>query len=187
MPTATATPPVSRIPTIRLTHATPSSSSHIFDETLLSPDSIISESPESIRRIVKPQRSKLNILTGTRREREFSDITRRLGVHSQVSDGDDVYIDPSQDPDIGEIVVVKKKKSRAALDGIRWALGDKTNTNMTGKEENSKKKTKDKVKEDASKTKSDESSKWWTIGRGKKDTKEKQSDKTQPRPKCKYP
>jgi hypothetical protein len=31
----------------------------------------------------------------------------------------DIYVDPAYDPDIGEIVVVKKEKARGKLDSIR--------------------------------------------------------------------
>jgi hypothetical protein len=42
-------------------------------------------------------------------------------------------VDPTDDPEIGEIVMVKKKKSRAASNDVRWgpdALGEVTNTTM---------------------------------------------------------
>ena len=34
--------------------------------------------------------------------------------------GYDIYVDQTDDPDIGEILVVRKKKSRAGLDGVSW-------------------------------------------------------------------
>jgi len=34
------------------------------------------------------------------------------------SSGIEIYVDPTPDPEIGEIVVVKKKKRRIALDGM---------------------------------------------------------------------
>jgi len=32
----------------------------------------------------------------------------------------EIYVDPTNDPDIGEILMVKTKKSRLALDGMHW-------------------------------------------------------------------
>lgn len=83
----------------------------------------------------------------------------------------DIYVDPANDPDIGEIVVVKKKKSRAALEGIRWALGEVTN-NGSEPEGQQLKDESDKVK-----VKTEEKEKWWSIGRGKRDSKEKDNGK----------
>ena len=71
----------------------------------------------------------------------------------------DIYVDPSHDPDIGEIVVVRKKKSRAGLDKIGWALGDVTNNEEV------------EEKEEKVKIKMEEKEKWWSIGRGRKDSK----------------
>jgi hypothetical protein len=42
--------------------------------------------------------------------------------------GYEVFVNPPVDPEVGEIVIVKKKKSCAALDGMAWgALGETTN------------------------------------------------------------
>jgi serine/arginine repetitive matrix protein 2 len=82
----------------------------------------------------------------------------------------DIYVDPANDPDIGEIVVVRKKKSRAALDGIRWALGEVTNAS-TAEADVPPKDDAEKVK-----IKAEEKEKWWSIGRGKRDSKEKEKD-----------
>src|ERR1700761_2714843 len=183
-----ATPPAKKIPSIRLTHATPSTlASPHPDETLLSPSAVnVSAdtlSPGTPKRVTL-KKSKLGLkLTGSRRDRDFSDITRRVGISSSQSGGE-IYVDPNHDPDIGEIVVVKKKKSRAKLDGIRWALGDKTNTNGYTSSKEEKKKGKEKKEKEKKEIKKDESSKWWTIGRGRKDSKEKEPSKM--RSKCKF-
>ena len=80
--------------------------------------------------------------------------------------------------------MVRKKKSRAGLDGLEWgALGEVANV------------PKEKEKKDGLlKVKGDENKdKWWTIGRGRKDSKEKTKDKenananTKPRAKCEFP
>lgn len=80
-----------------------------------------------------------------------------------------VFMDPSQDIDATPRLV-QKKKSRAALSSIKWALGDRTNgpkesTNKLGK-----------MKESGSAVESDKSDKekWkWTLGRRRKDGKDK--------------
>lgn len=104
---------------------------------------------------------------GTTRSVKGLGIGKNRGNHSSRSTID-IYVDPADDPDIGEIVVVKKKKSRAALEGIRWALGEVTNA--SGVEGEVKEET-DKVK-----IKTEEKEKWWSIGRGKRDSKEKEKD-----------
>ena len=70
---------------------------------------------------------------------------------------------------------MKKKKSRIALDGMRWgpALGEVTNVPHI-KEKKEKEKEKKKNKENALKANMDEKGGWWSIGRGRKDSKEKQ-------------
>jgi hypothetical protein len=109
-------------------------------------------------------------------------VVRRVGARDSNKNGSagiEIYVDPMLDPEIGEIVVVKKKKSRVALDGMRWgpALGEVTNVPHVKEEKKEKKKKKDK--ENTLKVKVDEKSGWWTIGKGKKDSKEKE------RPRCK--
>lgn len=181
----TPTHNVPQIPSIRLTRATPSNPS-LGSETLfptpppmpplpLAPKG--SMSPP--RQKLAPKKSKLSLLTGSKREKDsdFSDVTRRLGV-APLKRGIDIYVDPSNDPDIGEIVVLKKKKSRGGLNGIRWALGEVTNLNTTTKEKETKK---DKENKDAPKAKAEDKDKWWTLGRGKSESKEK----SKTRSKCK--
>ena len=61
--------------------------------------------------------------------KDFSDVSRRVGLPPSTGRTFDIYVDPADDPDIGEIVVLKKKKSRAGLNEVQWnALGDVTNT-----------------------------------------------------------
>ena len=73
-------------------------------------------------------------------------------------------MDPTVDPDIGEIVMVKKKKSRAALDGMKWGpLDEVTNVPSVAPKEAPA----------LLKVKTEEKEKWWSIGRGRKDSKEK--------------
>ena len=99
------------------------------------------------------------------RGQDLSDVVRRVGVDSFCAkNGFQIYVDPTDDPDIGEIVMVKKKKSRLALDGMAWgALGEVTNVPKVSPKEAAP----------LSKVKNEEIEKWWTLGRGRKDSKEK--------------
>lgn len=127
--------------------------------------------------------------------KDFSDVVRRVGgaslsaSTSQRGGGFEIYIDPAVDDEIGEVVMVKKKKSRVALDGMRWgsgALSEVTNVPaVTPKEAPT-----------LLKVKAEEKEKWWSIGRGRKDSKEKTKevkeakeaprDKSKSRAKCEF-
>jgi hypothetical protein len=82
-----------------------------------------------------------------------------------------IFLDPPQDVDATPRLV-QKKKSRAALSSIKWALGDRTNgpkdsANKAGKlKDLSSAVESDKEKSDKEKWK-------WTLGRSRKDGKEK--------------
>jgi len=107
-------------------------------------------------------------------------VVRRVGGAPVQSgnNGFEIYVDPTNDPDLGEILMVKKKKSRLALDGMQWGtLGEVTNVPPV-----TKVKEKGGKKESLLKVKVDENQKWWSIGRGRKDSKEKGKDKD--RAKC---
>ncbi|KAG1854418.1 hypothetical protein DFJ58DRAFT_787853 [Suillus subalutaceus] len=161
----------SAIPTIRLISATPSPA--------VAPMPKAPSSDATPRRRLVPKKSKLGLLSS--READLSDVVRRVGAresNKNSSTGLEIYVDPMLDPEIGEIVVVKKKKSRMALDGMRWgpALG-----------EEKEKKEKKKDKENASKVKVDEKSGWWTIGKGKKDSKEKERPRSPEPPSTSIP
>lgn len=135
-----------------------------------------------------PKKSKMGLLSvGLKKQdkgKDLSDVARRVGISSSSSSRSfDIYVDPTDDPDIGEVVFVQKKKSRAGLDGIfKGALGDVTNTNedkgknetKTEKSEKSSKPTSGTLKV---KEKRDEKEKWWTIGRSRRDSKEKAKEK----------
>ena len=107
------------------------------------------------RKRLVPKKSKLSLLTGSSRNKDrennnpnnsntnsgsssantkkgtndFSDVIRRVGGGSSTGRGGfEIYVDHADDPDIEEIIVVKKKKSRLGLDGMKWgALGEVTN------------------------------------------------------------
>ena len=185
---ANATPPQAGppIPSIRLISATPSATG-LSSDASTSYNRSLEESWASVpvplapkqdvqpRKRLVPKKSKLSILTMGRdkeknRGKDLSDVARRVGADSfSVKNGFEIYVDPTDDPDIGEIVMVKKKKSRVALDGMAWgALGETTNV------------PKVPPKKEAAllpKAKNDEKEKWWTIGRGRKDSKEKAKEK----------
>jgi serine/arginine repetitive matrix protein 2 len=200
-PTVTTTPPASststNIPTIRLITATPSAAG---DSTTNSPGSFFANtSPDSStptpllpkherspkKRLVPKKKSKLSLLTGVGRDKDkekgkdLSDVLRRVGVSpadSASARGFEIYVDPADDPEIGEIVVVKKKKSRTALESVHWgtgALGDVTNMTTATTANVDAVPAKDVIK---AKGEEKGEGKWWTIGRGRKDSKEK--DKT---------
>jgi serine/arginine repetitive matrix protein 2 len=73
---------------------------------------------------------------------------------------------------MAEILMVRKKKSRAGLVDVGWGM-------EKGKEEKEnvglKVKNGDKEKD-----------KWWSIGRGRRDSKEKAKDAVKPKSKCKF-
>ncbi|EPQ51625.1 hypothetical protein GLOTRDRAFT_117955 [Gloeophyllum trabeum ATCC 11539] len=174
----------SRIPTIRLVEATPSaagntsqvnSSFNSFNGSVVTVPSPLAprHENEGPRRRLIPKKSKLGLLGSTsgkpkEKGKDLSDVVRRVGGSASTGRGGfEIYVDPTEDPDFDDIVVVKKKKSRAALDGITWGLGtlgDVTNTTQTGGAA--------KVKDERG-----EKDKWWTIGRGRKDSKEKPKGK----------
>ena len=143
-----------------------------------------SDSP-SKRRLV-PKKSKLSLLGGSAREgsrkkeRDFSDVVRRVGGDSSTRGGFEIYVDPSADSELGEVLMVHKKKSRAGLRGLGWgkALDDVTNATQAPSKEGA---TTLKVKDEPVKE-----NKWWTIGRGRKDSKDKEQSKTKSRSKCEY-
>jgi serine/arginine repetitive matrix protein 2 len=77
--------------------------------------------------------------------------------------------------------MVRKKKSRAALDEVGWGAGSNVDEKA-----NVPKKDKENV---SLKPKLDEKGGWWSIGRGRKDSKEKKEkgdrEHSKTRAKCK--
>ena len=197
--TATTPPP---IPTIRLISATPAAtgsatspntsianttfaSSFVNVPAVSSPLAPKGEDKGSAKRRLVPKKSKLSLLVGgstngktkDRANKDLSDVVRRVGGSASTSRGGfEIYVDPTNDPEIGEILMVKKKKSRAALDGMKWGpLGEVTNVPSAPKE-NGKPSAGNLLK-----VKTEEKEKWWSIGRGRKDSKEKAKDKSRGR------
>ena len=194
------------IPTIRLISATPSASGNSSTSSAHQlaveaswssipavPSPLAPKSDSSPRKRLVPKKSRLSMLSSAlvrekERGKDLSDVVRRVGVPSSASTrGFDIYVDPSiEDNSVGDIVVVKKKKSRGALDGMKWgALGEVTNVPAVSA-------LKEPQPAALLKVKGDDSQKWWSIGRGRKDSKEKSKegkenvDKTKGRAKCKF-
>lgn len=148
----------------------------------LAPKSLPNE-PGPRKRLI-PKRSKLGLVGGLgskKSNKDFSDVVR--GATSTGRGGFDIYVDQAEDTEIGEILLVKKK-SRGALDGTRWgALEEVTNAPAVPKE-----KTKERENDGLPKVKGDEMEKWWSIGRGRKDSKEKTKEKeiSKSRSKCAF-
>ncbi|KAI8973078.1 hypothetical protein BD414DRAFT_447875 [Trametes punicea] len=185
--------PSNPVPTIRLISATPfaagsagessvsfASSSYAsiapFASSPLAPKS---ESNAPRKRLV-PKKSKLGLLGGSKSKekasKDFSDIARRVGgAPSTGRGGFEIYVDQNDDPELAEIVVVKKKKSRLGLDGMKWGtLGEVTNVPSAPKER------KAAPPDNLLKVKGDENQKWWSIGRGRKDSKGKEKEQKGP-------
>ncbi|KAF9482957.1 hypothetical protein BDN70DRAFT_892146 [Pholiota conissans] len=113
------------------------------------------------------------------RARDFSDIARRVGADMSARGGFEIYVDPEVggDGDGEAVVVVKKKKSRGALDGMSWGAREVTNVpKALGKEGKEGGGAKEKGG-GLLKVKVEEGQKWWSIGRGRKDSKEDKKDK----------
>ncbi|KAI0247397.1 hypothetical protein BJV78DRAFT_1339302 [Lactifluus subvellereus] len=182
----TAPQPAS-VSTIRLVSATPSATGpapglgdiSVDDPTPSSPFMSVS-SPTSLapkqdtqapkRRLV-PKKSRLGLLvtrksSKVQEKNDLSDVVRHVGGCSGPTSvgksGFEIYVDPAAHSEVKEAHMVKKKKSRAALSGLKWGtLGEVTNTVPP----------KDPVQ--TVRLKNEDKEKWWSIGRGRKDPKDK--------------
>lgn len=180
---AVTTPPQAGppIPSIRLISATPSATGFsseastslnrsLEESWATMPVPMASKSDVPSRKRLVPKKSKLGILNMGRdkeknRGKDLSDVVRRVGADSfSARGGFEIFVDPTDDPDIGEIVMVKKKKSRLAINGMAWgALNEVTNVPKVPPKDSAP----------LQKVKNEEKEKWWTLGRGRKDSKEK--------------
>ncbi|KAG5732016.1 hypothetical protein E4T56_gene18279 [Termitomyces sp. T112] len=162
------------------------------------------DQPVPRKRLV-PKKSKLSLLTvrsdrerdheqerDKERGKDLSDVVRRIGADREMRRARgtapfEIYVDPRpmiDDEDISEIVVVRKRKSRAGLDGVRWGSVDQGGSGTLGEVTNVPRvKEKERVRE---KVKSEES-KWWSLARGRKDSKEKEKHAKGPNPCDPYP
>ncbi|KAH6911246.1 hypothetical protein BKA70DRAFT_1460494 [Coprinopsis sp. MPI-PUGE-AT-0042] len=144
-------------------------------------------------RTVVPKKSKLGLLGGLagnkdeKKAKDLSDVVRRMGISSaSLKGGFEIFVDPSyEDEEIGEILVVRRKKSRAGLDGVfgmdagvktgkSGTLGEITNgsARMRSESRGSQDGGLLKPKED--------DKKWWnlSIGRSRKDSKDERKEET---------
>ncbi|KAF8989391.1 hypothetical protein BDQ17DRAFT_1434495 [Cyathus striatus] len=92
--------------------------------------------------------------------------------------GFEIYVDPTEDPEMGDVVMAKKRKLHAALDGLAWGGGDalREATNMpklNGEEGKIKVKTREEKDLGGLKVKGETEGRWWSIRRGRKDSKDK--------------
>ncbi|ESK93500.1 hypothetical protein Moror_1670 [Moniliophthora roreri MCA 2997] len=187
----------SDVPSIRLIAATPSASG-LSSEANTSINTSWSAVPsvpsplaprsenEPPRRKLVPKKSKLGLLGSSgnkdkdkERGKDLSDVIRRVGGSSSARRGFDIYVDPTDDPEMGEIIMVKKKKSRAGLDGLRWGSDGSPLEEVTNIPSAAPPVT------NTTKVKSEGKEKWWTIGRGRKDSKEKEKQKEKEKEKVK--
>ncbi|KAK2467490.1 hypothetical protein APHAL10511_000345 [Amanita phalloides] len=142
--------------------------------------SVLAPKPESAsRRRLVPKKSKLGLLgVVSGKDKENKQATNQgMGLSDAEDRSFDYYVDPTNDPDIGEILMVKKKKSRAALDGMQWGpSGEVTNIPAASSCSAKNDKTKCAAQPQHSgllRVKGEEKDKWWSIGRGRKDSKDK--------------
>jgi serine/arginine repetitive matrix protein 2 len=125
---------------------------------------------QAVRKRLVPKKSKLGLLVSGKRSKtpennDFNNVVRRSGgsttTASGAKGGFEIYVDPTPRSEVGEVLMVKKKKSRAALSGLRWGnLTDVTNSAPS------------KAPTQVVGLKSGDKEKWWSIGRGRKDTKD---------------
>jgi serine/arginine repetitive matrix protein 2 len=140
------------------------------------PSSVLAPKPESApkRRLV-PKKSKLGLLNVVNHKDKRPTDLGGTSHHDAGDQSFDIYVDPTIDPDIGEILMVRKKKSRAALDGMRWGpMGEVTNVPASSSVVKNEKPKEAPLQPSAvSKVKGEENNKWWSIGRGRRDSKDK--------------
>jgi hypothetical protein len=107
--------------------------------------------------------------------KDSSVISDQMGADNpSTREGFEIFVDPTNDPEFNDVLVVKKQKSRGALNGMNWgALGEVTNVPNVPR---------DGPAPSGMPKSKEEDKKWWSIGRGRKDSKNKENAK---RSKCK--
>jgi len=175
VPTAAGAAPGLGDPFLDTSITTPPSMSD-FAPTPLAPK----EDTQAPRKRLVPKKSKLGLLVTGKRSKtpennDLSDVVRRVGGNTATSSvskkGLEIYVDPTAQSEVGEVLMVKKKKSRAALSGLKWGtLADVTNSAPS------------KDSTQTVRLKTEDKEKWWSIGRGRKDSKDiKMVEKENPR------
>lgn len=182
------------IPAIKLTSATPVASS--------TPSSLAPRKGDSAPRRVVPKRTlvlheappplplpKAKVLpVKDHSNAEFRPAAKVARPFASTNGKIKVFVDPPQDIEATP-KLVQKKKSRAALDSIKWALGDRTNGPKDSTTKADKKKPKEKegrasLDVPSDKEKSDKEKWKWTLGRGRKDSTK--DGKEKPGRDCEY-
>ena len=170
-----------QVPSIRLISATPSAAglsadastsfSRSFESSWTSGSpSIISPKPDApTRKRLVPKKSKLVLLgvgsKGEAKNISGNDCQDRTSTRRSFN----IHIDQINDPELEDVIVVKRSKSRKALNGLKWdALGEVTNVQDVSRG--------CPASSDTSKVAQDK--KWWSIGRGRKDSKETKSQES---------
>jgi serine/arginine repetitive matrix protein 2 len=173
------------MPTIRLISAAPTAAGSApglgdpFIDTSFSSPSVTVSPPAPLapkndsqapRKRLVPKKSKLGLLVSGKRSKtpennDLSDVARRVGVNtatdSVTKSGFEIYVDPTAQSEVSEVLMVKKKKSRAALSALKWGtLAEVTNSAPS----------KDSTR--GVRLKNEDKEKWWSIGRGRKDSKD---------------
>jgi hypothetical protein len=130
------------------------------------PSAITPKSDAPARKRLVPKKSKLGLLSVGSKAKDFSEAGRQVGTEVSPSRaGFEIFVDPIPDPELDDVLVIKKQKSRGALNDVNWgALGEVTNNPNLPRD--------GPMCSDMLRTK-DEDKKWWTIGRGRKDSKDK--------------
>lgn len=186
-PQLQTSPECDSMPTIRLISAAPTASGSApglgdpFIDTSFSSSSVTASPPAPLapkndsqaprRRLVpKKKKSKLGLLVSGKRSKtpennDLSDVVRRVGANavrdSVAKSGFEIYVDPAAQSEVGEVLMVKKKKSRAALSALKWGTLAEVTNSAPSKELTRGVRSKNEDKE-----------KWWSIGRGRKDSKD---------------
>lgn len=169
------------IPSIKLTTATPVASSS-SSATPLAPRThdgtarkvvpkrvlVLHEAPPPLP-ILRPKVLPVKDHSATVDSRPSSRATSRFGSGASKLK---VFVDPSPSIDATP-QLVQKKKSRAALDSIKWALGDRTNVVKDSVARIEKNSAAAKEKEPRSSVDSDKEKWKWTLGRSRKEGKPK--------------
>jgi serine/arginine repetitive matrix protein 2 len=173
------------MPTIRLISGAPTAAGSApglgdpFIDTSFTSPSVTASPPTPLapksnsqapRKRLVPKKSKLGLLVSGKRSKtpegnDLSDVVRRVGANtatdSVAKSGFEIYVDPTAQPEVGEVLMVKKKKSRAALSALKWgSLAEVTNSAPS------------RASTRGVKLKNEDKEKWWSIGRGRKDSKD---------------
>lgn len=163
------------VPSIKLTTATPVASSSTMTSTLAprrddhAPRRVVPKRSLALHEAPPPLPLPKPRVLPVRDHSAGPRPSSRIANQSASTNGKiKVFVDPPNDETVPQLV--QKKKSRAALDSIKWALGDRTNgpkdKDATHKPEKPKG---SRSSIDSDREKSDKEKWKWTLGRSRKD------------------